>query len=128
VPEFLSDAWLDALDAAARAAPLVPGVAPFVIEQVVHDTGSGTAHAYHLVFGDRGLRILAGRAERADVSFATDRETAERLARGETNAQQALAAGRFRVSGNIESLTRRAAGLRTLDDVFASVRAGTTYR
>ncbi|MGH8977087.1 MAG: SCP2 sterol-binding domain-containing protein [Acidimicrobiia bacterium] len=126
--EFLSDAWLEALDAAVRAARPVPDVAPFVIEQVVHDSAAGTERAYHLVFGDRDIRVVAGPASSADVTFSTDRETAECLARGETNAQQALAAGRFRVHGNIERLTRRAAGLRALDDAFAAVRAETTYR
>ena len=84
--------------------------------------------AYHLVFTIEGLRVVPGAAQDADVSLATDLDTAARLARGETNAQQALAAGRFRVRGNIDTLTRRAAGLRALDDVFAAVRAETTYR
>jgi hypothetical protein len=128
VPEFLSVAWLAALDDAARHAPPTPDVAPFVIEQVVTDATADTIGAYHLVFSDVGLRVVPGPAPDADVSFATDLDTATRLARGETNAQRALAAGRFRVHGNIDTLTRRVAGLRALDDVFAAVRAETTYR
>jgi hypothetical protein len=31
------------------------------------------------------------------------------------------------VHGDIDALTRRVAGLRALDDVFAAVRAETTY-
>ena len=69
-----------------------------------------------------------GDAEAPDVSFATDRETAAGIARGETNAQRALAAGRLRVHGNIETLVARAAAFVALEDVFAAVRAGTTYR
>ena len=82
---------------------------------------------YHLVFSAEGLRVVPGTAPEADVSFATDLDTATWLARGETNAQQALAAGRFRVRGNIDALTQRVAGLRALEDVFAAVRADTTY-
>ena len=39
MPEFLSDEWLAALDASARAMGPFPAVAPFVLEQVVTDTG-----------------------------------------------------------------------------------------
>jgi hypothetical protein len=127
VPEFLSDAWLVALDEAARRAPPLPDVAPFIIEQVVTGAG-GLAGSYHLVFTATGIRVVAGAAPDADVTFATDLDTATQLARGDTNAQQALAAGRFRIHGNLDSLTRRAAGLRALSDIFAAVRADTTYR
>jgi hypothetical protein len=114
-------------------APL-PAVAPFVLEQVITSTerdATGPAGAevrYQLVFTADGLRVHPGHAAAPDVSFATDRETAAGIARGETNAQRALAAGRLRVHGNIETLVARAAALVVLDDVFAAVRAGTTYR
>ena len=127
MPEFLSDAWLVALDEAARRAPPVPDVAPFVIEQVVNEA-DGTGSTYHLVFTATEIRVVAGAAPDADVTFATDLDTASQLARGDTNAQQALAAGRFRIYGNLDSLTQRAAGLRALSDIFAAVRADTTYR
>ena len=127
MPEFLSDAWLVALDEAARRAPPAPDVEPFVIQQVV-DGAAGTTATYHLVFSATGIRVAAGAAPDADVTFATDLDTATQLARGDTNAQQALAAGRFRIHGNLDSLTRRAAGLRALSDIFAAVRADTTYR
>ena len=127
MPEFLSDAWLVALDEAARRAPPVADVAPFVIEQVVSEA-DGTESTYHLVFTATEIRVVTGAAPEADVTFATDLDTASQLARGDTNAQQALAAGRFRIYGKLDSLTRRAAGLRALSDIFAAVRADTTYR
>jgi SCP-2 sterol transfer family len=129
VPEFLSDEWLAALDASAREMGPLPAVAPFVLEQVVTSTGrDGGDIRYQLVFTAEGLRVRPGDAEAPDVTFATDRETAAGIARGETNAQRALAAGRLRVHGNIETLVARAAALVVLEDVFAAVRAGTTYR
>jgi hypothetical protein len=127
VPEFLSDAWLEALDASARAMGPSPGVAPFVLEQVVTGTGRDDVR-YQLVFAADGLRVRPGRPEAPDVSFATDHDTAAGIARGETNAQRALAAGRLHVRGNIETLMTRANALTALEDVFAAVRAGTTYR
>ena len=127
MPEFLSDEWLAALDASAREMGAFPAVAPFVLEQVVTDTWHEDVR-YQLVFTADGLRVRPGDAEAPDVSFATDRETAAGIARGETNAQRALAAGRLRVRGNIETLVARAAALVALEDVFAAVRAGTTYR
>jgi hypothetical protein len=63
VPEFLSDAWLVALDEAARRAPPVADVAPFVIEQVVSEA-DGTESTYHLVFTATEIRYLNEPADR----------------------------------------------------------------
>jgi hypothetical protein len=127
VPEFLSDDWLDALDAAAQSVRLRHEVTPFVLEQVVTGTVDGDVR-YQVVFADAAVRVVRGAPRRPDVSFATDVRTAGAIARGETNAQRALAAGRFRVGGSIGALVRRADALTALDDVFAAVRAVTTYR
>src|SRR5262245_30278673 len=134
VPEFLSDAWLTALDDAARAAGPLPAIAgigdgdaPFVLQQVVRD-GDDAEVRYRVEFAASGLRVRADDERAADVTFATDRATAAALSRGETNAQRALAAGHFQVSGDIEGLVARSDALVALDDVFAAVRAETTYR
>ena len=102
--EFLSDAWLAALDESARALDVPSGVAPFVVEQVVTDVRGRGEVRYQVVFAAEGVRIRRETDELADVSFATDAETAAGIARGETNAQHALAAGRFRVAGNVGTL------------------------
>jgi hypothetical protein len=128
VPEFLSDEWLAALDASARSVGACPDVAPFVAEQVVTGVEGRGVVRYHLAFDDAGLHVRPGAAEKPDVTLATDLVTAADIARGATNAQRALAAGRLRVSGSIEALTKRAAALGALEDVFASVRDTTTYR
>jgi SCP-2 sterol transfer family protein len=136
VAEFLSDAWLAALDDAARAAGPLPALAavadgdgdtPFVLEQVVRD-GDNAEIRYQVEFAATGLRVRADDQGEPDVTFATDRATAAALSRGETNAQRALAAGHFQVSGDIEGLVARSDALVALDDVFAAVRAETTYR
>jgi hypothetical protein len=128
VPEFLSDAWLAALDDAARQVVLEPVLEPFVLEQVVTGVDARGTVTYHVVFATDGVRVSSGPAPTADVTLVTDVETAARLARGEGNAQQALASGRFRVRGDIETLVHRADGLNALDDAFRAVRAATTYR
>jgi SCP-2 sterol transfer family len=128
VPEFLSDEWLAALDDSARSAPLLPDIAPFVLEQVITGVAGRGEVRYQLVFRDLGMRVQAGADEPADVWFATDVETAAGIARGETNAQRALAAGRFRVGGSINALVKRAAALSALEDVLGAVRATTTYQ
>jgi putative sterol carrier protein len=127
VPEFLSDEWFGALDTAAQSVHLRHEVAPFVFEQVVTSTGEADVR-YQIVFADRAVRVIKGAPRTADVSFVADLRTAGAIARGETNAQRALAAGRFRVGGSIEALVRRADALTALDDVFAAVRDITTYR
>ena len=63
------------------------------------------------------------------MTFATDHETAAAISRGETNAQRGAGgrpvprARQHRGAGVDEHLRSRA-----LDDVFAAVRADTTYR
>jgi hypothetical protein len=127
VAEFLSDEWLGALDDAARSIRLRREVTPFVLEQVVTGASGGDVH-YQVVFADASVRVVKGTPSAPDLSFVTDLHTATGIARGETNAQQALAAGRFQVRGRIEALVRRADALRALDDAFASIREATTYR
>jgi hypothetical protein len=143
VAEFLSTEWLAALDAAARGAPQLaacaPG-APFVLEQRVSvaghdDDGGGDSGddvgedevVYQIVLAPGGARVVSGRAGEPDLVLLTDVATAGALARGERNAQSVLAEGRLRVRGDLRALTRRAEALRAIDDVFASVRAETTY-
>ena len=83
---------------------------------------------FHLVFSDDEVRVQPGTADRAEVLLTSEYATAAALARGETNAQQALAAGRLRIGGDVDALVRRAGALAALADVFAAVRATTTYR
>jgi hypothetical protein len=128
VPEFLSSAWLDELDGAARAAGPVPGIAPFVIEQVVTGVRGRGEVRYRLVFDDSGLRVDTDTARGdADVVFTTDHATAAGIARGDANAQQALADGAFRVGGALDTLVARSDALSALTDIFSTVRHTTTF-
>jgi hypothetical protein len=128
VPEFLSEIWLRELDRSVQDAAGVSAAAPIVIEQVVHDVpGRGEVRYQFRVDAD-GARVIAGEpAERADVRLTTDYGTAVAIARGEENAQIALAHGRLRFGGNIDTLVRSADALGALDDATADLRDNTTY-
>jgi hypothetical protein len=128
VPEFLSEMWLRDLDRSVRGAPRVSAVAPIVIEQVVRDVpGRGEVRYQFRVDAD-GARVTAGEAaERADVRLTTDYETAVAIALGRENAQIALAHGRLRLGGNIDTLVRSADALGALDDATAALRGNTSY-
>ena len=123
--EFLSPEWLAALDLAAREAVVPTGV-QLTIQQIVTDNG-GDDVRYHLVLEEGRLRVVPGDAEAPDVSLVQAREVAAALSRGELNAQQALEAGHLKLRGDIGHLAREGKALGAMEDVFAAVRADTTY-
>ena|SRR5947209_250240 len=129
MPRFLAPEWIAALDEAARAAAVPPGLR-LTIQQIVSADADG-AHGgevrYHLVVDGGRLRVHPGEAAGADVTFVQTRAVAGALSRGELNAQQALAAGRLKLRGDIGRLAREGRALTALDDVFAAVREQTTY-
>ena len=127
--DFLSADWIEALDAAARAAKLPEAVAAvsITVEQVVRDSPDGEA-CYHLRIEDGRARVQPGPAASPDLRLFADYDVAARIQRGEVNAQEALAVGRLKVQGRFAHLLRVDDALRALEDVFAPVRAATTYR
>jgi putative sterol carrier protein len=129
VAEFLSAAWIEALDAAARAATLPEEAAgvTVTVEQVVQDAPGGECR-YHLRIEDGHARVVPGPTAEPDLRLFADYDVAARIQRGELNAQQALAFGKLKVQGQFARLVRVDDALRALEDVFAPVRAATTYR
>ena len=127
--DFLSADWIEALDAAARAAKSPEAVAAvsITVEQVVRDSPDGEA-CYHLRIEDGRARVQPGPAASPDLRLFADYDVAARIQRGEVNAQEALAVGRLKVQGRFAHLLRVDDALRALEDVFAPVRAATTYR
>jgi putative sterol carrier protein len=121
---FLTLEWIAALDAAAEKAAVPAGVR-LTIQQIV--TGDGGDVRYHLVFADGRLRVHPGDAPDADVTLVQSRAVAAALSRGEFNAQQALEAGHLKLRGNIGHLAREGRALTAVEDVFAAVRAATSY-
>ena len=128
MPVFLSEIWLRDLDAAVRAARGVSTLAPVVIEQVVRAVPSRGEVRYHFRVDAGGARVVEGAPpEPADVRLTTDYDTATAIALGKESAQSALAQGRLRLGGDIDTLVRGAATLAALDEATAALRAATTY-
>lgn len=122
---FLSAEWLTALDQSARGLA-VPDDVTLVVEQVVTDADAGEV-AYHLAFEAGRLRVHPGRAQAPSVSLRQSYDTAVALARGELNAQQAMALGRLRVAGDVALLSRYGGALRRMADVFGPLRDRTEF-
>ena len=124
---FLTPEWIAALDAAAREATVPAGIR-LTIQQIVTDDEEGDGDVrYHLVFDEGRLAVRPGEVEGADVTLVQSREVAAALSRGELNAQQALEAGRLKLRGEIGHLARQGKALSAMEDVFAAVRAVTSY-
>ncbi len=119
--EFLTDAWLDELDAAAQGAELPP-MPPLALQQVVPDGPAGEV-AYALVVADGALKVHRGRVAKPDLVFTQDRATAEAIHHGELSAQAAFMQGRLRLGGDLRAVIDRATDLASVEDVFARVRA-----
>jgi hypothetical protein len=92
-----------------------------VLEYVVDAT------TYHLGVEDGVVRVRPGAAAAATVRFSTDRATAAAVAQGEASAQHAFMTGSLRIGGDVTAILAHHAALARLDDVFAPVRAATTY-
>jgi hypothetical protein len=127
VAEFLSDAWIEELDQAARDAPSLAAIGaerPLVVEQRVRRGREEVV--YSLCFTADGARVTAGPAESPHVVVRTDASTARALQQGTMNAQQAAVAGHLKIQGQAEHLRAAGDALRAAGDVFESVRASTT--
>jgi putative sterol carrier protein len=124
VAEFLSEEWIAELDAAAASLSRDSGER-LTIEQRVHGApGLPTADViYHLVIEPPAARVAFGAADQPDVTITTDYDTARALHEGRTTAQHALVSGRYKVRGRLTALRV----MTELDDVFAPVRARTTF-
>ena len=125
---FLSSAWLQELDVAARASDSLAALGSdgrLVIEQRVDGARSGDV-VYHFVIDTDGARVVAGTAEHPALTVTADYATAVALHTGRLNAQQALASGSLTLGGDLNEVLRRADALQALDDVFTAVRASTT--
>lgn len=123
--EFLTDAWVAELDAAARDVRL-PADLSIVVQQVVL-ADRGEASEYTVRIADGRASVTRGRADDAHVVFTQDRPTAAAIAKGELSAQAAFLAGRLRVGGDVRQVIDRARDLQVLDDVFGPTRAVTTW-
>jgi predicted lipid carrier protein YhbT len=128
MPVFLSDEWFDAMAAAARCASDVSPDLDLVVQQVVEPaTGPDGEIAWFVTVRDGTVGIERGRHPSPSIAFTLDIATAAGIQSGEQSAQAAFMAGRLRVGGDVRTLLDQQEAMATLEDVFADVRATTTY-
>lgn len=98
-----------------------------VVQQTVTAVDDSGDVAWHVTISDGVAHVVAGPAESPDVTFTQDRETARAIGAGELSAQAAFMLGKVRVGGDVSKLIEQRELFESLDDVFAEVRANTTY-
>lgn len=126
--EFLSDGWLDAVERAAARSSGVPAELRLVVQQVVLDVpGGDELVVYSLRLADGTVTLERGRRADADVTFIQDRATAAAVAQGQLSAQSAFLSGDLRVGGDLRVALRQASAITAIDDIFAEVRATTSW-
>jgi hypothetical protein len=127
VVEFLSDAWIARLDAAARAADDLVTDPPFTVATLVHASPADRSYAVH--FGADGATVTgSGRDGQTDgdVVLVTDPATAWALHQGEVRAQDAFARGLLKVRGRPELLAAHGELLAALERALSPLRVETT--
>jgi putative sterol carrier protein len=129
VPQFLTSEWFAALDASARESTALADALDhdgITVQQVVRRRDGGEI-TYYLTLEDGRARVREGSVADPELTLVTDDEIARALHRGDLNAQEALETGRFKLRGSPEALVGRSDLFRALGDVFAAVRADTTF-
>jgi predicted lipid carrier protein YhbT len=124
-PAPWSEAWIAALDMAARADEGLREASRgrhVVISQEVRD--GDVVHRWHVALDDGDVAVRAGAATAADVTFSQDADTARAVAAGELAARTAFVMGRIRMGGDVSVLLDLAPALVGLGDVFGAVRGG----
>jgi hypothetical protein len=125
---FLSDEWLAALDLAARSR-VPPADDPLAdvtmtVEQIVTD-----ARSWRLVVDRGSLSVQPGPGPGVErvVRLVSDRSTAAEIAAGRRAALDAFITGDLVIGGDVRPLIEHGAALEALGDLFAGVRAETSF-
>jgi ubiquinone biosynthesis protein UbiJ len=129
MPRFLSDEWLAELNGAVASdeqlSRAASGIHLTVQQVVVGPEGHETCYATRV--DDGRVELMPGRADDADATITEDYDTAAALARGDTTPQDAILAGKVRVSGDLGALLKGQEVLETARARFDDVRARTEY-
>ena len=128
VSDFLSPEWLRELETAAAADAGLQGAAASVELSVAHEiTGAPHGDVHYVVrFGPGGVGVVPGKEE-ADVSVRQSYATAAAISQGKLTPAEAFAAGLVKLGGRPGLLAQHRDLLGRLGDVFAGLRARTTY-
>ena len=126
---YLTQEWLDAAQRAVQSNAALADATKDVhltLQQVVTGGPDGQT-AYHVAIDDGSVRVVNGEANGAAVTFIQDWDTATAVGRGELSAQGAFMAGLIRVQGDLPTLVEFGTVFAEVGDVFAGLRASTTY-
>jgi len=129
VPRYLTQEWLDAAQRAVENDTTLADATKDVrltVQQMVTGGPDGDV-AYHVVVDNGAVRVLGGEASDATVTFIQAWDTATAIGRGDLSAQGAFMTGRIRVRGDLPKLVEHDNVFGNVDDVFAELRAQTTY-
>jgi putative sterol carrier protein len=129
VVRFLSDEWLAELNRALVADEQVSSAASGIhltIEQVVVTDGRDEVR-YATRVEDGRVQLEPGPSGDAHVTITEDYDTAAALAQGATTPQDAILAGKVRVSGDVGALLKGQEVLERVRACFDNVRARTEY-
>ena len=131
---YLSDEWIEALDAALGHAPSEPsepsesGVDARVDRLVVQyrvEGGPDGSRSWHLDLAPDRLRARAGEASGAAVTFTQPWSVAAAVASGRRSATEALLTGDVAVSGDASALLPWRQALRRAGDALAALSGAT---
>jgi putative sterol carrier protein len=129
MPRYLTPEWLDAAQRAVEADQHLAAATADVrltVQQLVTDGPDGDV-AYFVAIDRGAVRVGKGEAPAATVTFIQDWDTAAAIGRGVLSAQGAFMTGRIRVRGDLPELVEHGNLFGAVDDVFAELRAQTTY-
>ena len=117
--QFLTDAWADALTAAANEHAAFRAAATgqhAIFELAVAD--SPAADVYHMHFSGDSFAVRIGApATQADIKAVLDYDTNVTMSNGGLNGQAAAMTGRMQVSGNMEKMMSLGKALDLLSSV-----------
>ena len=127
VVQFLSDEWLVALDAAARAREIPPDDPLADVRVTVEQIVSGGPR-WRLVIDHGTLSVTPATGDGdADIRLTSDRTTAVDIAAGRRAALDAFITGDLVIGGDIGVVLEHREALEALGDLFADLRAATTF-
>ena len=126
---YLSQGWFDDANEVARGDGRLRAAtagARVTIQQVVTGGPDGDV-PYWVRVDDGSVETGPGRAAAPDATVSQSYATAAALSRGELSVEDALLAGRARITGDVAALVRHQTALLHVATALDHVRARTTY-